>query len=67
MNIQKLNDFIDESGYSKADLANKLGLSRPSLYMKLSGERVFTADEIGLLASALRMTGVEVLDIFFRN
>ena len=67
MNVKKLNDFISESGYPKSELANKLGISRPSLYMKLSGERKFTADEIGLLATALRMTSKEIFDIFFEN
>jgi len=67
MNIKKLNDFISQSGYPKSELASRLGISRPSLYMKLSGERKFTADEISLLAKTLRMTSKEICDIFFEN
>ena len=65
MDLEKLNAFLDKSGFSKSDIAAKLGLSRASLYKKLSGETAFSSSEISRLAVITRMTAEEIFDIFF--
>ncbi len=65
MDLKKLNKCIDDSRIPIAAIAEELGLSRQSLYLKLSGERDFKSSEVTKLSKMLRLTDEEKLSIFF--
>ena len=60
-----LKEKISNSGYKVAYIADKLGISRPSLLNRLSGRYPFTISEAGILREILKMTNEETLFIFF--
>ena len=59
----ELRQLIDESGLKFKHIAEKLGITPPSLYNKLSGKTEFTHTEIGKLGMMLGQTDVN--RIFF--
>lgn len=67
MNLKKLEGLIEEKAISKTAIAEKLAISRPSLYMKLAGDVKFTNDECCSLALILGMTEREIIDTFFTD
>lgn len=60
----KLNAAIKRSGLKKSYIAEKLGISKPSLWMKITGKRDFKTSEIRILKDLLGLTPKEVVDIF---
>ena len=65
MDLQLLNTKIAEINIPIATIAEKLGLSRQSLYRKLNGERDFRASEVLNISRILRLTTEEMNLIFF--
>ena len=49
------------------ELAEKLGISRQSVSLKLNGRRPFNSNEISKIAHILQLTPEEVMQIFFDN
>ncbi len=62
---EKLEAKLLASGYSKSEIAGRLGITRQGLYNKLSGEREFKSSEIKALAEMLNLTAAERDHIFF--
>ena len=68
MDLNKLNRLIDESGYKKSYIADKLGLTLQGLINKLSGKYEFKVSEINKLADLLDITDAKELErIFFSD
>lgn len=65
VNLGKLNDCIKSSGIAKTKIAEKLGISRTSLFYKQKGVYEFTAGEIYKLKDILRLSLGQLIDIFF--
>ena len=65
MNLDYLNDKITLSRIPITAIAEEIGLSRQSLYLKMKGERDFKASEINKLCDFLRLTDEEKMHIFF--
>ncbi len=65
--MKDLRAKIEESGITITKLAEKLGLSREGLYLKLNGTTEFKASEIVLLREILRLTKEEQERFFFAN
>lgn len=64
-NLQLLNRKIAESGMTKAAIARKSGMERPTLCNRLKGRGHFCDTEIMGLTKALRLTRAERDKIFF--
>ena len=62
-----LTDIIDESGFTKKEIAEQLGLYRKGLYNKLNGEKEFKASEIRKLSRLLNLSGSDKNQIFFND
>lgn len=62
-----LNKKVKDSGMTKAFIAKKLGITRASLYDKLSGKRSFDAAEIGTLKEVLHLDDESFLAVFFNS
>lgn len=67
MNLEMLNAKIDEIGIPVTTIAEKLGISRQSLYLKMNGERELKASEVLNLCGVLRLTDDEKSLIFFAD
>lgn len=67
MNLTSLNNKIEEIKIPITTIAVKMGISRQSLYLKLSGEREFKASEVEKLCGILRLTDDEKSLIFFAD
>ena len=67
MNIGKLKEVIQASGIKVSVLADKIGISRQSLYMKLNGERSFDQGEIMALKKHLHLSDAQFMEIFFSD
>ncbi len=65
MDTSLLLDRIKASGYKRSYLAKEMGISAESLRRKLNGLSEFTASEIGLLCTLLRITPSEAAAIFY--
>lgn len=65
MNLKLLNAVIDEVGIPLSTIAEKTGISRHSLYLKLAGEREFKVSELNTIADLFRLTDEEKTMIFF--
>lgn len=63
-NMAELRRKIDQSGMTMTAVAEKIGVSRVTLYNKLSGESEFKASEIVRLTRVLRLEKTEQDDIF---
>lgn len=64
-NIESLKKIIDSSGMTMTAIAEKSGISRVTLYNRMSGIGEFTASEILGLAKALHLSKEERDRIFF--
>ncbi len=65
MNIRKLMSKLAYKNCNTAELAEALGLSKTSVYRKLSGKSDFTCTEISKLKSRLELSGDDLVQIFF--
>ena len=54
--LQKFKEIIKKKGMSMTYVAQKLEISRHSLYDKIKGIRQFTLDEAGKLAELLEVS-----------
>ncbi len=64
-NIELLNKVIEEKGVTKTHIANKMGISRNSLYKKLQGESLFNQYEIKVICEVLNITSTREKDAIF--
>ncbi len=67
MNLKKLNDLIEASGYKKQFIAKSIGLSYQGFLYKTQGVNDFTAKELNNLSKILKMSKKQKIDIFFDN
>lgn len=67
MDLKYLNNTIILSRIPISAIAEKLGISRTSLYNKLSGKHDFKVSEISKLCEILRLTEQERLLIFLAD
>ena len=67
MNLEYLNDRIVLSRIPITAIAERLELSRQSLYLKMKGEREFKGSELVKLCEILRLTDEERKLIFFAD
>lgn len=67
MDIEKLKEKMEEIKIPISVISQKLGISRQSLYKKLTGEREFKVSEVTKIAAVLRLTNEEKEEIFFTN
>lgn len=67
MNNEKLKEVIQDSGIKVSVLADKIGISRQSLHMKLNGERNFDQGEIMSLKAYLHLSDEQFIEIFFND
>lgn len=67
MNNGLLKEVINESGIKVTSLAEKMGISRQSLHMKINGERRFDQGEIMSLKTNLHLSDELFMEIFFND
>lgn len=67
MDHELLKDTIQDRGVKVSVLADKIGISRQSLHMKLNGERSFDQGEIMAIKTNLRLSDEEFMAIFFND
>ena len=67
MDLKNLNNKIDEINIPITTIAEKIGISRQSLYLKLNGLCDFKVSEINSLCDILRLTSEEKSLIFFTD
>lgn len=65
MNLVYLNGRIALSKVPITAIAEKMGLSRQSLYLKMQGKRDFKISEVNKICKILRLTDEEKQLIFF--
>lgn len=59
--------MIRQKGYNIKSLANKIGMSQMTLYLRLEGKRHFKLQELKKIATALELTGDQIKEIFFSH
>ncbi|WP_044649217.1 helix-turn-helix domain-containing protein [Paenibacillus terrae] len=64
LNIPKTQQYMKEKGWSEADLAEKIGVSKVQVYRVLRGQREPGNEFIAGLLSACREMGLNDLFIF---
>lgn len=64
MNHELLKETIQDRGVKVSVLADKMGISRQSLHLKLNGERSFDQGEIMAIKTNLRLSDDEFMEIF---
>lgn len=67
MNCSMLREKISDSGMTITSIADKIEITRESLYNKMNGKTDFTAREISSLTKLLRLSRTERDKIFFDN
>ncbi len=65
MNIRELMSELAYKNCNVTDLAATLGLSKTSIYRKLSGKTDFTCTEIEKIKTKLDMSDEKLVKIFF--
>ena len=60
----KLKQYLDERKINKIWLAEQLGISVQSLYVKLRGEGAFSLEQAFKIKKVLRMTDAEFNEVF---
>ena len=63
--LESLKSRIDESGMTLTAIAQRLGMTRATLYKKINGTSEFKVSEIVLLCKAMHLTDRERDSIFF--
>ena len=64
MNTELLKAKIEEIHIPLSSIAEKMGVSRNTLYLKLSGKRPLKMSEANKISEILRLTNRERTDIF---
>lgn len=64
-NSECLRKKVEDSGITFTFLAEKIGITRESLYKKMRNETEFKASEISSVAQVLRLSQKEINEIFF--
>lgn len=64
MDLILLNSKIDEIKIPITTIAEKMGISRQTFYLKMSGQREFKPSEIEKICDILRLTDDEKSSIF---
>lgn len=67
MDLKYLCNKIDEIKIPVKTIAEKMGISRQTLYLKMNGKREFKTSEITNLCDILRLTAEEKRRIFFTD
>lgn len=67
MNLEYLNDRISISRIPITAIAEKLNISRQSLYKKMRGKVDFKSTEVEKLCEILRLTSEEKMLVFFAD
>jgi len=67
MNLKYLNGRIAMSKIPITAIAEKMAISRQSLYLKMKGEREFKSSEVTKLCEILRLTEEERSLVFFAD
>ncbi len=67
MRIRELMSELTYKNCNVAELAKALGLSKTSVYRKLSGKSDFTCSEIEKIKARLDMSDEVLVKIFFSN
>lgn len=67
MNLSYLNDRIILSRIPITAIADEMGISRQTLYLKMKGEREFKSSEVYKLCEILRLTDEEKTLVFFAD
>lgn len=67
MNNDLLKEVIKGSGVKVTVLADKIGISRQSLSLKLNGDRSFDQAEIMSLKTNLHLSDEQFMEIFFND
>jgi len=67
VDLNMLNTAIKESGLRRDYIADRLGITRVSLYNKLEGVTEFTASELAGMKDVLHLTQAVFRRIFFAS
>lgn len=67
INIPKLRGKIVENEMSISDLAEKMGISKSTLYQKINNSVSFTIDEVVTISKVLNLSKDEFNNIFFAD
>ena len=65
MNMDDLNAEIARHGYTKPQLAKRMGISKKRLYSRLKGDTTFKQEEIQEIAQILELEEEKIMSIFF--
>ncbi len=65
MQIRELMSELAYNNCNISELAATIGMSRSSIYRKLSGKTDFTCTEIGKIKTRLNLNGDDLIRIFF--
>lgn len=66
MNLKYLNSRINEIKIPITTIAERMGISRQSLYLKIKGKREFKVSEVSKLCDILRLTDEEKTSVFLQ-
>ena len=64
-NKDKLEEYIEKSGYKKSFIAKQIGITRYALILKINNKSEFKATEIEILCTLLNIGVEERMAIFF--
>lgn len=65
MNYNDLNAEIARCGLSIPQLAERMGVSKKTLYSRMQGKTDFSQGEMAQLAKILKLTDKKIIAIFF--
>ena len=65
IDLEKLNKIIEQSGYKKSFLAERLGITLNTLSNKLDGKSSFKGEEFIKLTNVLNCSNQTKFNIFF--
>lgn len=65
--MDDLNAEIARCRLTRAQLANKMGISKKRLYSRLNGTTTFKQEEIQMIASILGLDKEQIMKIFFAD
>lgn len=68
MNVNKLKGKIVEKGFNIADVANRMGVDKATLYRKINAQgKSLTIKDVSSIADILELSSEEVTNIFLTN
>lgn len=66
MNVNKLKGKIVEKGFNIADVANRMGVDKATLYRKINAQgESLTIKDVSRITDILELSSEEVTNIFF--